>query len=327
MLLVALAAACGTSAARAPATLTPVPAARAEVIRFEIGSDPDAAEVPRYLAAQALEGQGYRIETPSFADTSLTLVALDQGDVDFAVVSNLNGVAAIAEGSPLALILDESRNTGVVVAAAGIQDCAGLAGLPFGTNALTGSRITMWYQYLERECPDIEPKYLVISGSSSRAAAMLSGELDAALLDLFDYYELDRERPGAFHILVDFSRVFPALTSVSLFTRRDLAEEYPTTVKDVIRATLEARRRVQDVDILTNEIVKNLELDAEAARPLAETYLAEEIWDVNGRYTLDLVQENIDFLVAAGGLETSLTADRVADLSYLNAVLDEIGRE
>jgi hypothetical protein len=52
---------------------------------------------------------------------------------------------------------------------------------------------------------------------------------------------------------------------------------------------LEQRRRIQDPEILTDEIVKNLELDAAAARPLAETYLEEKIWDVNGRYSLEIV--------------------------------------
>jgi hypothetical protein len=39
------------------------------------------------------------------------------------------------------------------------------------------------------------------------------------------------------------------------------------------------------------------------------------------------LQDTIDFLVDTGAMEPGLKVEDVADLSYLNAVLDEIGRE
>lgn len=48
---------------------------------------------------------------------------------------------------------------------------------------------------------------------------------------------------------------------------------------------------------------------------------------MNGGYTMESVQANIDFLVETAVLSPGLKPDDVADLSYLNAVLDEIGRQ
>ena len=41
----------------------------------------------------------------------------------------------------------------------------------------------------------------------------------------------------------------------------------------------------------------------------------------------NVLQTNIDFFVESGGLKAGATPNMVADLTYLNAVLDEIGRK
>jgi hypothetical protein len=55
--------------------------------------------------------------------------------------------------------------------------------------------------------------------------------------------------------------------------------------------------------------------------------LAREFWDLSGSYTLESVQATLDFLQEHGSLPPGLKAEDVADLSYYEAVLDEIGRQ
>ena len=51
------------------------------------------------------------------------------------------------------------------------------------------------------------------------------------------------------------------------------------------------------------------------------------IWDLNGGLTAGNIQDTIDFLVAIEKLPEGLGVEDVADLSYLEAVLEEMGRQ
>ena len=56
-------------------------------------------------------------------------------------------------------------------------------------------------------------------------------------------------------------------------------------------------------------------------------HLRMAIWDPNGGLTATAVQDTIDFLTNIAALPPGLKAGDVSDLSYLNAVLDEIRRQ
>jgi ABC-type nitrate/sulfonate/bicarbonate transport system substrate-binding protein len=129
-----------------------------------------------------------------------------------------------------------------------------------------------------------------------------------------------------FYALVNFAQEFPGLTTTSYFARRGFAEEHPDTLKDVLRALLNARRQIQDPQVLQTEIAERLEMEPAEARAVSDAYLALGVWDLNGGYDSDAVQNNLDFLIGLGELPPGMRAEDVADLSHLQAVLDEIGR-
>jgi ABC-type nitrate/sulfonate/bicarbonate transport system substrate-binding protein len=168
---------------------------------------------------------------------------------------------------------------------------------------------------------------MVVAGANNRMIGLLAGQLSAAMLDMTQQLKMEREAETRAQILVIFSQEFPDLRTTSHFARRGFIEQYPETVKDFIKAMLEARRRLQDPKVLADQFVKYLKMDPDAASSAAETYLAQNVWDLNGTYTLDTLQNNIDFLVESGELPSGLDAAKVSDLSALNAVLDEIGRK
>jgi ABC-type nitrate/sulfonate/bicarbonate transport system substrate-binding protein len=88
-----------------------------------------------------------------------------------------------------------------------------------------------------------------------------------------------------------------------------------------------ARRSLQDPQTLREAIVGYLEVEPSEARQLADLYLSRNTWDVRGEYTLDTVQTTMDFLQEYGDLPQEIEAKDVADLSYYEEVLDEIGRQ
>ena len=185
----------------------------------------------------------------------------------------------------------------------------------------------MLNRYIETRCPGTRPSLLVVAGEGTRLAGLLAGELDAAVMDLENLERVDGTRRGEISTLVVFAEEFPGLTTSSLFARRELTQKYPATVKDWLRALLDARRRIQDPRVLAEEFVARLGMAPAVAQKTAATYLARKFWDVNGRYTSQVVQKNIDFAVAAGSVKPGMKASDVADLTLLTAVLDEIGRK
>lgn len=273
--------------------------------------------------------QGYTVETLAFADTDLTVLALQQGDLDFANVSDVTGWVAIEKGAAIVAVIDDTVNPTVLVARNrnDLKQCADLQGKRVAVPNLAGGKTFMLNRYIQTRCPGTKPALLVVAGEGARLAGLLAGALDAAVVDVAVLQGLDRTRPGEFSSPVVFAEEFPGVTALSHFARRELTEKYPATVKDWLRALLDARRRVQDPQVLANEFVTRLGMAPAVAQTVAATYLSRNFWDVNGRFTPEIVQQNVDFAIAAASLKPGMKASDVADLTFLNAVLDEIGRK
>ena len=109
--------------------------------------------------------------------------------------------------------------------------------------------------------------------------------------------------------------------------RREFAEQHPEMMGDVIRAVFAARRKLQDPEELRAAVIRYMEFEPEKAQQVAEVYTEQDIWDATGEYTLETVQANLDFLQAFGDLPADLEAGDVADLSFYDAVLSEIGSQ
>jgi hypothetical protein len=78
--------------------------------------------------------------------------------------------------------------------------------------------------------------------------------------------------------------------------------------------------------VLYDKAVEQLKLDSNAAKTLVDAYLAANAWDPNGALTRENIQYTLDFLKQTKDVPAELTFEDVADLSYLNAVLAELGR-
>jgi ABC-type nitrate/sulfonate/bicarbonate transport system substrate-binding protein len=169
---------------------------------------------------------------------------------------------------------------------------------------------------------------VVINGSTNRVAALQAGELDTARLEIVDWLQLERQVPGKFSVLIDFGKEFPLVQFSSFTVRRAWAEQNPEAVKDFIRALLTAHRRVAgNPQLFSEQIVKYLSLPPADATIAADAYLKLGVWDVSGGLTDTSIDYMIDFLTTAGSLPGGVKPNDVADLPYLNAVLDDIGRK
>jgi ABC-type nitrate/sulfonate/bicarbonate transport system substrate-binding protein len=138
---------------------------------------------------------------------------------------------------------------------------------------------------------------------------------------------LEKERPGQVHVLIPYSQIYSKVLSGTLHARREWAAQNRTLVKDLIRALLLANRRVMDdPQFLYDEAVQRLGLDPVTAKEVADMQLEWGTFDPNGGLTTESAQYTLDFIKSIEGLPQDVELEDVVDLTYLNEVLDEIGR-
>lgn len=308
-----------------PSSSQPTRILRTGLLRASLGT-PDVTDIPYMIALDSLKELGYQVEKIQFDQFELISVAMAKGDLEFAGASRQTTWTAIAKGASIREIITKSRNYYVLLTRVEIKTCADLHGKRLAVGGTSGVVVAMVNQYLKEKCPGVVPQTVVIANTSNRTAALLAGQIDAAPLEYDNLLRAEKQAPGRFHALVDFAQEFPKVDITGYYVNPNWASQNPTVVKDFLRALLEARRQIQDKQVLRQAVVKYFGADDAPAQSAADAYLARNIWDVNGGLTTENVLFMMDFFSNAGVLPAKLAPENVTDLSYLNAVLDEIGR-
>lgn len=303
---------------------------RAGPIELRVGfsSAVDFADVPSLMAHDLLAEQGYEIEPTFFGQPELAVEALARGDVDIGSGSTRQYWAAVEKGANIATIMEQTANEWQIVAVPGIETCADLHGRRLAQHSEGAAGKAMSDAYIAEHCPGTEPLLLYIPGSENRAAALLAGEIDATPLALADVLQLEQDAPGRFHTLTNFALDLPRLKTIGVYANRDLAAEHPEAVQDYIQALLTVHRRInEDPNLIEQAAARYVDLDPNVLSQVADASLAINAWDVNGGMTESDLEYTLDFYARAGNLEPDLTVADVADLSFLEEVLAEMGRE
>ena len=312
---------------RAPASAT-TSGRKSGTIRVGLSGTSNMRNVPLLMALDALKVQGYSVEVTTFAKTELAQTAMINGDTDI-VAANVNNVATlVSKGADIRSIVGSTNMSFYLVVKQAIKSCRDLNGRPLAFSNRQSIGYIMFAKYMKDNCPDVAPQIVLIPDSPNRLAAMLTGEIDGAYLEVDDWLQLQRQAPGKLQILIDFVKVLPNMQVFTFGVRREWAQQHPEMVKDFIRELLLAERRVLgSQELLGDESVKRLELDKAAAQEGSQAYISLGMWDVNGGLAMEKVKNAMDVLAEAASVPQGVKAEDILDLSYLNAVLDEIGRK
>jgi ABC-type nitrate/sulfonate/bicarbonate transport system substrate-binding protein len=288
----------------------------------------DVRDVPLLMAFDDLEAQGYRVEKTYLASSALIADALSRGDADIGMLNNQTMWVAISKGAAVRTIAQFAASTSVLAGRQEIASCGELHNGRVAMPAARGLAASLFELFMKEKHPQVTPQVLVIPESAGRVAALLAGEIDASNLPGEELLKLQRQAPGKFHALMQYGQEFPNLQVDGLQVRRPWAEENPRAVKDFLRALLKAHRQVSaNPQLLYDESVKRLSLDPATARAIGEAHLQSKVWAADGGLTPENVQYTLDFLVKTGALKPGLNVDDVAQLSFLQTVLEEIGRQ
>lgn len=317
------------TAVPAVATAAPInssPAAKGK-LRINVSPEVRISNIPMRMALDALTEKGYQVEAVPIAQFSLVVPALVQGGLDVSTGSNITIWSAIAKGGQVRSIVGWTNNPYFIVTPSDIKDCAELNGKPVGIQSFRGLIEAELADYLARHCNNAEPVYLNLDTDDPRRAALEGGQIVGGRFELDDLLLLEAAAPGKYKPLIQFGKEYPDVQIASFVAAQKFIETNPELAKDFVLELLKAQRQIQDPEVLQEQIIKYHQLAPDVAEAQAKAYLAFNTWDLNGGLSPDSIQKTMDFAVQNKILAKPLTAEEVADFTFLNAALEEIGRK
>ncbi len=287
--------------------------------------------VPLLAAIDDLREQGYEIETPEIAESELVTEGVAQGEFQFGSGANNSSLAAIAQGAPVRWIVDRSLNEWQVYSREGVESCEDVVASRVAIHSPGSVSGAMLRDWINNNCPeDVAASYepLIIEGSQNRLAALLADQIDTSPVEFGDALILENE--GGFARVVSFAADLPGLHPTSVYGNADWMAENPGAVEALIRALLEQHRLINSEDGYLMELFTEYlpeEASGENAEAIVQAYVDAGLFPDDGGLDDEAVEYTIGFFGpdGTGDIEEVLSPDQVADLSYLQNVLDELG--
>jgi ABC-type nitrate/sulfonate/bicarbonate transport system substrate-binding protein len=286
----------------------------------------DFADVPRLVAERELASDGSPATVTEFARPELAIEALARAEADIAIGSIALAWAAAGRGAPIVTVMEVARSRHVVAAVGSIESCGDLNGRRVAVNSLGATGGELFSAFRREACPEAKPNVIVVQGNQNRAAALLTGTIDAAVILRDDAIDLEQRAPGRVKVLEDFGVRWPRVMSIGVFVERGFATKNRRAVQDYLRACLVAQRTIA-TDASRLEAAARETLGGDRAyHAVAAAYIEARAWDPNGGLMAESVNEAMRFLVRGKTLPENVAASSLVDRSVLDSVLDEIGR-
>ncbi|HUR70531.1 MAG TPA: ABC transporter substrate-binding protein [Candidatus Limnocylindrales bacterium] len=312
----------------AVALLSAGPAQAQKKVRFAYPSSADMGDVPSLLAWEQLKKQGIEVVPTFFPRTDLAVQAVVAGEADIGSAAGIAVVKAVESGMNVRVIGEQVRNEWQLVAPVSFKDPKQLDGKRVGYHApitVTEALVKWMAQHYK-----ITPNWLIIPGSDVRAEALMRGQLDATPAEIVDVLNILNAKPGQFHVLISYAKIFPQLIGSMYFSRADYLQKEASTVDGVIEAILRAHRNAEERPASVRENALRLlpETKPELIDAIAASYKDLRIWDINGGAGKERGEASIKFFEDAGLMKKgAVSFAQSFDTGPIDRVLKKIGRK
>lgn len=297
-------------------------------VRFAYPSSADMGDIPSLLAWEQLKAQGIDVTPKFFPKTDLAVQAVVAGEAEIGSAAGIAVVKAVESGMNLRIIGEQVRNEWQLVAPVSIKDAKQLDGKRVGYHApitVTEALVKWMAKHYK-----INPTWMIVPGSDVRAEALMRGQLDATPAEIGDVLNILKAKPGQFHVLISYAKIFPQLIGSMYFARTDYLQKNGPVVESVLEAILKAHRSVEAQPALVKENALRLlpETKPELIEATAAAYKELRIWDINGGADKERGEASIKFFEEAGLLKRGVvTFQQAFDAAPLDRALKKIGRK
>jgi NitT/TauT family transport system substrate-binding protein len=297
-------------------------------IRVAYPSSADMGDVPSLVAWEQLKAQGIEVIPKFFPKTDLAVQAVVAGEADIGSAAGIAVVKAVESGMNLRVIAEQVRNEWQLVTPVSTKDPKQLDGKRVGYHApiTVTEALVKWMANHYK----ITPNWMIVPGSDVRAEALMRGQLDATPAEIADVLNILNSKPGQFHVLISYAKIFPQLIGSMYFARTDYLQKNGAIVESVLEAILKTHRSIEERPALVKEAaLKHLpETKPELVDAIGAAYKDLRIWDINGGASKDRGDASIKFFEESGLLKKgAVTYQQSFDTGPLETVLKKIGRK
>lgn len=282
-------------------------------------------DVPVPITNERLNKNGWNVKSVEFIRTDLNSQALAQGTVQMAVAQNLEPLRAIEKGSKVVFLMENNGGEFVMIAKKELKDCKAIDGKRFAIHGETSTISLATKIWLLNECK-IKPTIMVIPGGENRVVALQNNQVDATLVQMSDWLNLDVQAPGRFHVvdtggLFNISGASIWANTAWLAKNEEVATAYTAELLKTYRM-IHANPKTFEAPLLKYVPDTQQKIVATTIKSYLEILRA---WPQNGGDTTMLV-DTIKFFTERGELKPGMEAKQIVNPKVLESALKIIGK-
>jgi ABC-type nitrate/sulfonate/bicarbonate transport system substrate-binding protein len=179
----------------------PLSAANADKLTLGFPGGVGPTDIPAILALDSLKADGWDTDYIEFDSPDVQTQALLNNDIQIASMGPSTVLAANLAGADLLMVANNNHIDLLITVGAGIESCGDLDGKIVAYHSDGSTSTAHLRRYLKDTCPEAEPKFMVLSGSANRAAALLNEQISGTVVRLEDWIAATKGNEGKGKVL------------------------------------------------------------------------------------------------------------------------------
>jgi NitT/TauT family transport system substrate-binding protein len=259
-------------------------------------------------------GEGLELRQVFVRGGPTATAALISGDVDYALISGVASVRAIAQGAPLIIVGGSQPYMDyTLIGAKGIATLNDLKGKVVGVTGAGGVAEFAAVEGLARKGMVRDRDYKVLYGvgnSPARAQGLEAGRMQASPFSFMERVDLEQK---GFPILLDIGKVITGFPFVVLVSSRKKAEADPEGTTAFLRAMK------RGMDLIKNDKEKVIATVVKKGSYGDPATIRKVVEQFSGLYSIAITKEDIESLIAAARIEAEAKKFGGADKFFIGA--------
>jgi ABC-type nitrate/sulfonate/bicarbonate transport system substrate-binding protein len=282
-------------------------------------------DMPAVLTNERLNRNGWNTSSVEFTRTDLNVQALAQGTIQMANSQVMDPIRASQKGAKLSFLMENNSGEFLMIAKNEIKDCKEIDGKRFaihGEASTTSLAVKLW---LLNDCK-VKPNIVVIPGGENRIVALQNNQIDATLVQLGDWLNLDAKAPGRYRIIRTGSLF--NISGASFWTNTDWLRKNEDVATAYIAELLKTFRMVHaNPKILEPMVAKHLpDMPKNIIAPAIKAYIEiVRAWPQNGGDT-SILDDTVKFFTDNGEIKTAVNTKELVEPKILAAALAKVGK-
>ena len=281
-------------------------------------------DVPTQMTHERLKKQGWKVESINFTRTDLNTQALSQGTVQMSIALSIDPLRVVEKGGRIKWLMENTPGEFVMIAKKEIARCENLTGSRFAIHGETSGTSVAAKRWISDVCK-ASPTILVLPGGENRIIALRNGQIDATLVQLSDWLNLEAQAPGKFHVIVSGGPF--NISGSGLWANSDWLEKNREVATAYVAETLKTFRMINANPKLIEKATPNYVPDTrpEALPATVKAYRDLGAWPQNGG-DASMLEDTIRFFTERGELKPGLDSKQIVNTTILQNALKTIGR-